>query len=56
MRMAEKRLQMAKEAGATIVITACPFCLIHFEDAVKTMGLEKEMKVVDLMELTLSTL
>ena len=56
MRMAEKRLQMAKEAGATIVITACPFCLIHFEDAAKTMGLEKEMKVVDLMELTLSTL
>ncbi len=56
MRMAEKRIQMAKDAGATIVITACPFCLIHFEDAVKTMGLEKEMKIVDLMELTLSTL
>jgi Fe-S oxidoreductase len=56
MRMAEKRIQMAREAGANIIVTACPFCLIHFEDAVKTAGLEDEMKVVDLMELVMSTL
>ena len=56
MRMAEKRIRMAKDAGADVIVTACPFCLIHFEDAVKTVGLEKEMRVVDLMELTLSTL
>ena len=56
MRMAEKRIRMAKDAGADVIVTACPFCLIHFEDAVKTAGLEKEMRVVDLMELTLSTL
>ncbi|MDY6974419.1 MAG: (Fe-S)-binding protein [Thermodesulfobacteriota bacterium] len=55
-RMAEKRLQMAREAGANIIVTACPFCLIHFEDAIKTGGLEEEMKVVDLMELLISTL
>ncbi|UCF57118.1 MAG: (Fe-S)-binding protein [Deltaproteobacteria bacterium] len=56
MRMAEKRLQMAREAGANIIVTACPFCLIHFEDAIKTGGLEDEMRVVDLMELLMSTL
>ncbi len=56
MRMAEKRIQMAGEAGANIVVTACPFCLIHFEDAIKTAGLEKDMQVIDLMELTISTL
>ncbi len=56
MRMAEKRIQMAREAGAQVIVTACPFCLIHFEDAIKTMGLEQEIRVVDLMVLTLSTL
>jgi len=29
---------------------------LNLEDAVKTAGLEKEMKVVDLMELLVSTL
>ncbi|MEE9610320.1 MAG: (Fe-S)-binding protein, partial [Desulfatiglandales bacterium] len=56
MRMAEKRVRMAQEAGANIIVTACPFCLIHFEDAIKTAGLEDEMKVVDLMELVMLTL
>jgi len=56
MRMAVKRIEMAKEAGASIIVTACPFCLIHFEDAIKTGGLEDKMKVIDLMELLMSTL
>lgn len=56
MRMAEKRIRMAGEAGGTIVITACPFCLLHLEDAVKTVGFEDRMKVMDLMELTVSLL
>ncbi|WP_028319803.1 (Fe-S)-binding protein [Desulfatiglans anilini] len=55
-RMAAKRIEMARSAGADCLVTACPFCLIHFEDAIKTAGLENEMKVIDLMELTLSTL
>ncbi len=55
MRMADKRIQMARDAGANKIVTACPFCLIHFEDAIKTGGLEDEMGVVDLMELLIST-
>ena len=55
-RMASLRIQMARESGANIIVTACPFCLIHFEDAIKTAGLEKEMKAIDLMELFISTL
>ena len=55
-RMADKRIQMAREAGANVIVTACPFCLIHFEDAIKTGGLEEQIKVVDLMELFVSTL
>ncbi len=50
-RMAEMRVQMARETGAEILVTACPFCRLHFEDAVKTQGLEGTLAVVDLMEL-----
>ena len=35
---------------------AYPFCLIHFEDAIKTVGLEDEIEVIDLMELFISRL
>jgi Fe-S oxidoreductase len=56
MRPAARRLEMAREAGVGGIVTACPFCLLNLEDAVKTAGLEKEMKVVDLMELLVSTL
>ncbi len=55
MRMAEKRVHMALETGANVLVTACPFCLMHFEDAIKTNGLENKIKVVDLMELFMST-
>jgi Fe-S oxidoreductase len=56
MRMAEKRIQMAREAGANVIVTACPFCLIHFEDAIKTAGLEGQLRVTDLMELLVTAL
>jgi len=56
MRMAEKRIGMATEAGANVIVTACPFCLIHFEDAIKTGGFEDEIRVMDLAELFVSTL
>jgi Fe-S oxidoreductase len=56
MRMAAKRIAMAREAGANVIVTACPFCYIHFEDAIKTGGWEDEMRVIDLMNLLVSTL
>jgi len=42
---------MAKQAGANVIITACPFCMLNIEDAIKTSGLEGEMEVIDLVEL-----
>jgi len=56
MRMGERRVAMAHEAGATVMVTACPFCLLNFDDAIKTSGLEGQMRVVDLMELFMSTI
>lgn len=55
-RMADMRIRMAGEAGANVIVTACPFCLIHFEDAVKNAGLEGKMQVIDLMELLVTSL
>jgi Fe-S oxidoreductase len=50
-RMGERRVRMAKEVGAQVIITACPFCLINLEDAIKTTGNEGKMEVIDLVEL-----
>jgi Fe-S oxidoreductase len=50
-RMGVKRVQMAAEAGANVIVTACPFCLVNIEDAIKVAGMEGKMSVVDLAEL-----
>ncbi|MCP4686590.1 MAG: (Fe-S)-binding protein, partial [Desulfobacterales bacterium] len=50
-RMGVLRVQMAKEAGANVIVTACPFCLVNMEDAIKVAGLEGEMEALDLVEL-----
>lgn len=50
-RLAETRVKDAAEAGAEVLATACPFCLLTFEDAVKTTGLEGEIQVMDIAEL-----
>jgi Fe-S oxidoreductase len=50
-RMGVKRVQMAAEAGANVIVTACPFCMANIEDAVKVAGLEGKMSVIDLAEL-----
>ncbi len=50
-RMGEKRVRMAQEIGAQVIVTACPFCLINIEDAIKTTGNEGSIEVIDLVEL-----
>ena len=50
-RLAEVRIQDAVELGAEIIATACPFCVLTLEDAVKTSGHEEKIKVMDVMEL-----
>jgi Fe-S oxidoreductase len=50
-RMGQVRVDMAKQAGADVIVTACPFCMLNIEDAIKTSGLEGEMEVIDLVEL-----
>ena len=50
-RMGVLRVQMARKAGATVIVTACPFCLVNMEDAIKVSGLEGKMEAIDLSEL-----
>jgi Fe-S oxidoreductase len=50
-RMGVLRVEMAKAAGADVIVTACPFCLVNIEDAIKVSGLEGKMEALDLTEL-----
>jgi Fe-S oxidoreductase/nitrate reductase gamma subunit len=49
-RINHKRLDQAVETGADTVITACPYCLTMFEDAIGAKGLNEQIQVIDIAE------
>lgn len=55
-KMSERRVRQAAEAGAEVLAVACPWCLIQFEDAVKTTGLEGRLRVADITEIAAEVL
>lgn len=55
-RSAETRVRDAVEMEAEIIATACPFCLLTLEDAVKTSGNEDKLKVMDISEILVEAL
>jgi Fe-S oxidoreductase len=50
-RLAETRIKDALALGAEVIATACPFCMLTLEDAVKTTGAEEAIEVLDIAEL-----
>jgi Fe-S oxidoreductase len=50
-RLAEIRVKSALDLGAEVIATACPFCMLTLEDAVKTTGAEEAIEVLDVVEL-----
>ncbi|MBU3952594.1 MAG: (Fe-S)-binding protein [Proteobacteria bacterium] len=50
-RMGVLRVNMAAEAGANVIVTACPFCLVNIQDAIKVAGKEGQMEALDFTEL-----
>ena len=48
-RISEIRVEEALRTGAGTIATACPFCRLMFEDAIKAKGFE--LKAVDIAEL-----
>ncbi len=54
--LAEIRVLEALETGAEVLATACPFCLINFEDAVKVLDKEDTIMVKDIAEILLEAM
>lgn len=50
-RLAHQRVRDAVALGADVLAVACPFCLLTLEDAVKILGLDDQIRVMDIMEL-----
>ncbi|RLA82942.1 MAG: hypothetical protein DRG31_06750 [Deltaproteobacteria bacterium] len=50
-RNSEIRVQEALQLGAEVIATACPFCLLTLEDALKTTGLEGRLRIMDITEI-----
>jgi len=50
-RLAHQRVRDAVALGAEVLAVACPFCLLTLEDAVKILGLDNQIQVMDIMEL-----
>ncbi len=49
-RINHRRLQDACQAGADVVATACPYCLLMFDDAIRSKGLGDQIQVLDIAE------
>jgi len=50
-RISSHRLQDAAAVGADVVATACPYCLLMLDDAVRTTSRSDTMRVMDIAEL-----
>lgn len=50
-KLAETRVKDAVEAGAEVLAVACPYCMLTFEDAVKTTGVEGKIQIMDIAEI-----
>ena len=55
-RLSDLRLEEALGTGATVLATACPYCISMLEDSVKTMNADEKIKVKDITELILDSL
>ena len=50
-RINHRRLSDAVQAGCASVATACPYCLLMFDDAIRSKGLSEKMQVLDVAEI-----
>jgi Fe-S oxidoreductase len=46
-----ERTGEALDTGADVVSTACPYCMIMLDDAVRANGKEDDVRVMDLSQL-----
>ncbi len=55
-RFSNLRLQQVNEAGAEVLVTACPYCIINFEDSRLTMEDSEALEVKDITEIIAESL
>ena len=55
-RILAMRTEQALSKSPDIVATACPFCMIHFNDGLKFLNAEEKAQVFDIAELVASQL
>jgi Fe-S oxidoreductase len=49
-RINHRRLADSVDAKADVVATACPYCLLMFDDAIRSKGVGEQIKVMDIAE------
>jgi Fe-S oxidoreductase len=49
-RFSDQRVQEAKSTGASILATACPYCMACLEDSIKAQKIE-DLAVMDIAEI-----
>lgn len=55
-RLAQMRVKEAIDTGAEVLATACPFCLLTLEEAVKHLNAEDKIRVLDIAEIAAQAL
>jgi Fe-S oxidoreductase len=50
-RLSNLRLEQAKQTGAEVLVTACPYCISNFEESRLTLGYDEDLEVRDLAEI-----
>ncbi len=50
-RISEMRLEQGLETGAGMIITACPFCRLMLDDAIRAKNVQEKVRVMDIAEL-----
>ena len=56
LRLAQLRVKEALDTGAEVLATACPFCLLTLEEAVKHLNVEDRLKTMDIAEIAVQAL
>ena len=55
-RLSDLRIEEAMATGAQVLATACPYCITMFEDSVRTLNVDEQIKIKDVSELLLESL
>ena len=55
-RLSDLRLDQAVGTGASVLVAACPYCMLNFEDSVLTTDKSEVIKVRDISELILESI